>query len=85
VNIYLVFGKRGFAVERASTILDTAEKAHLLCGTIPGTVYLALVAIQIAFVLKAATTVHVLTCVSSNIISRRILVITVVWFVVWIC
>jgi len=69
VDSFLVFGKRAFAVESSTAMLDTAEECHLLCGTIQGTVHLALVANQIAFVLKAATTLSVLTHMRRNVLT----------------
>jgi len=83
VNSSLVFRKCGFGVESATAILNTAEERHLLCSTIEGTMHLSLVAIQIAFVLKAATTVSILTHVDRNVISR-ILVLIITWFIVGI-
>jgi len=68
MNSSLVFGKCAFAVESPSAILNTAEERHLLCGTKQRTMHLALVAIEIALVLKAAVAISILAYVGGSVL-----------------
>jgi len=70
VNQSLVSGQRALAIERTSTIVDTAEEGHLLRGAVDSTVILALMAVQVALVQKAAAAVSVLADMASSSSSR---------------
>jgi len=78
VNVSLVLGKRGHAVESAPAVLDAAEEGHLLGSTKQRTVHLALVPIEISPVLEAAATVQVFANIDGNV--RRVLPLNTVSF-----